>query len=312
MLYRSLLLTLAAVVTAGAVALQLPEPRAAAEPKVNIAHRGASAYAPEHTMAAYRLALAQGADYVEQDLAVTSDGQLICLHDDTLERTTNAASVFPDGYSRETSGRGGERQWIANDFGLEEVRRLDAGSWFSPKFSGERVPTWQEAVDLVRGKAGLYPELKSPPLYIGRGVDMVKLFVDSVRRNGLDDPASLRSTPMIVQSFDEPTIRRLASELPGIPRLYLMGSFPDGGLTDARLREIAGFASGIGPAKNLIARDPSVVARAHAAGLTVTAYTFRAANTGEFPDVRAEMAHFLRVFRIDALFTDNPDLFPRD
>ncbi|MEP6592456.1 MAG: glycerophosphodiester phosphodiesterase family protein, partial [Acidobacteriota bacterium] len=68
--------------------------------KVLIAHRGASAYAPEHTIAAYTLALEQGADFVEQDLAVTSDGVLVCIHDLTLERTTNVAEVFPDRYSR--------------------------------------------------------------------------------------------------------------------------------------------------------------------------------------------------------------------
>lgn len=281
-------------------------------PKVNIAHRGASAYAPEHTLAAYRLALEQRADYVEQDLAVTSDGQLICLHDDTLDRTTDVEAVFPTRYSREVTGRQGERRWVANDFTLGEVRRLDAGSWFDGKFEGEQIPTWQDAVDLVRGKAGLYPELKSPPLYTDRGVDMVALFVESVRRNGLHRAESLRTTPIIVQSFDEPTIRRLARELPELPRILLMGSFPDEGLTDARLREIAGFASGIGPDKDLVTTDPTVVPRAHAAGLTVTAYTFRQSNPGRFSDVRAEMGHFLRTFDIDAVFTDNPDLFPRD
>src|SRR5688572_3669086 len=64
--------------------------------KTNVAHRGASAYAPEHTLAAYRLAIEMGADYVEQDLAVTKDGVLICLHDASLERTTNVEEVFPD------------------------------------------------------------------------------------------------------------------------------------------------------------------------------------------------------------------------
>src|SRR5688572_33393349 len=65
-------------------------------PKISIAHRGASAYAPEHTLAAYRLAIVQGADFVEQDLAVTRDGVLVCLHDDSLERTTNVEEMFPE------------------------------------------------------------------------------------------------------------------------------------------------------------------------------------------------------------------------
>ena len=283
-----------------------------AAPKQNIAHRGASAYAPEHTIAAYRLALEQKADFVEQDLAVTRDGVLICLHDDSLNRTTNVEQIYPGRASTVAAGRGGDvGQWLANDFTLAEIRKLDAGSWFDPKFATATIPTWDEAVALVRGKAGLYPELKSPPLYTGRGVDMVKLFVESVQKSGLDRPASLRETPMIVQSFDEATIRRLARELPGVPRVLLMGSFGAAGMPDARLREIATFATGIGPTKELVDKDPGVVKRAHAAGLTVTAYTFRSRSTGRFPDVRAEMSHFLNTLGIDALFTDNPDQFPR-
>ena len=281
-----------------------------------IAHRGASAYAPEHTLAAYRLAMEHGADYVEQDLAVTRDGVLICLHDDTLDRTSNVAEIFPARKSQvsslkseESGGVGGG--WIANDFTLSEIRRLDVGGWFDPAFAGQRIVTWQEAIELVRGKAGLYPELKSPPLYVGRGIDMVNIFVESVRSNGLDRPESLRNTPIVAQSFDEATIRRLAVELPAVPRILLMDSQDDVGLAAPRLGEIAGFATGIGPAKTLIDRDPALVARAHRAGLTVTAYTFRASNPGRFASVREEMSHFLYALEIDALFTDNPDLFPR-
>lgn len=283
----------------------------AATTKQSIAHRGASAYAPEHTRPAYELAIEQRADYVEQDLAVTRDGVLICLHDDTLERTSNVAEVYPAGFTQVADGRSPAKRWIANDFTLDEIRRLDMGVWFDPKFAGERIVTWQEAVDLVRGKAGLYPELKSPPLYTGRGIDMVKMFVESVRKNGLDRPESLRTTPMIVQSFDEPTIKRLAAELTAVPRILLMEAFPDGGTTDAWLREIARFATGIGPAKEAIDCQPDVVQRAHDLGLTVTAYVFRSQNTGPFATVREEMAHFLYTLKIDALFTDNPDQFPR-
>jgi len=285
------------------------EPRGDLSNKQLIAHRGASAYAPEHTLAAYRLAIQHGADYVEQDLAVTRDGALICLHDDTLDRTSNVAEVYRHRFSADSGVAGG--RWLANDFTLAEIRRLDMGGWFDPAFAGQRIVTWQEAIDLVRGKAGLYPELKSPPLYVGRGVDMVNIFVESVRSNGLDRPESLRNTPIVAQSFDEATIRRLAVELPAIPRILLMDSQDDVGLAAPRLGEIAGFATGIGPAKTLVDRDPALVARAHQAGLTVTAYTFRASNPGRFASVREEMSHFLYTLEIDALFTDNPDLFPR-
>ena len=284
--------------------------RAADTPRQLIAHRGASGYAPEHTRAAYQLALDQRADYVEQDLAVTRDGVLICLHDDTLERTSNIAEVFPDRFTTATGRGASVKRWFANDFTLDEIRRLDTGRWFNAKFAGERIVTWQEAIELVRGKAGLYPELKSPPLYTSRGVDMVKLFVESVKKNGLDRPESLKTTPMIIQSFDEPTVRRAAQELPGVPRILLMESFGSG-MTDARLRDIKTFATGIGPAKALLEAQPDVVKRAQASGLTVTAYTFRSSNSGRFPTVRDEMSHYLYTLGIDAVFTDNPDQFPR-
>ncbi|PYR02372.1 MAG: hypothetical protein DMG00_29025, partial [Acidobacteria bacterium] len=255
-----------------------------------IAHRGASGYAPEHTAAAYRLAMEQHAEFVEPDLAVTKDGVLICLHDDALKRTTNAAEVFPQ-----------REPWLANDFTLEEIKRLDAGSWFKPAFAGQRIQTFQEAIDLVRGKAGLYPELKSPELYRSRHVDQVKLFVDVIRKNGLDKPESLKTTPVIIQSFDEEAVRRVAKELPSIPRVLLVER--DGDVSEPRLRVIKTFATGVAPEKSLVAQHPEMVKQAHALGLTVTCWTFRADEKTTFASVRDEMAHFLYDLGIDALFT---------
>jgi glycerophosphoryl diester phosphodiesterase len=284
-------------------------PHAQDAPKQLIAHRGASAYAPEHTAAAYRLAIEQKADFVEPDLAVTKDNVLICLHDDTLERTTNVAEVFPDRTSTNVPTRQPGKHWLANDFTIDEIKRLDAGKWVKPEFAGQRVQTFQDAIDLVKGKAGLYPELKSPELYRSRGVDQVKLFVDTIRRNGLDRPESLRTTPVIIQSFDEDAIRRVATALPAIPRILLIES--DGDVSEGRLREVAKFATGIGPEKGLVARQPGLVALAHALAMTVTCWTFRADEKTTFPSVRAEMSHFLYTLGIDALFTNNPDQFPR-
>jgi glycerophosphoryl diester phosphodiesterase len=263
-----------------------------------IAHRGASGYAPEHTAAAYRLAIEQHAEFVEPDLAVTKDGVLICLHDDTLKRTTNAAELFPQ-----------RDPWLANDFTLDEIKRLDAGTWFKPTFAGERIQTFQEAIDLVRGKAGLYPELKSPELYRSRRVDQVKLFVDIIRKNGLDKPESLETTPVIIQSFDEEAVRRVAKELPTIPRVLLVER--DGDVSEPRLRVIKTFATGVAPEKSLVAQHPEMVKQAHALGLTVTCWTFRADEKSTFASVGDEMSHFLYDLGIDALFTNNPDQFPR-
>jgi len=277
--------------------------------KQAIGHRGASGYAPEHTLASYRLAIEQKADFVEPDLGVTKDGVLICLHDDTLERTTNVADVFPDRASPNVPTRAPGKHWLANDFTLEEIKRLDAGKWFKPEFAGQKVVAFQEMIDLVRGKAGLYPELKSPPLYQSRGIDMEQIFVAVVKKNGLEKPESLKTTPVIIQSFDEPSIRRVAVDLPSIPRVFLTSSAND--VTDARLAELARFATGIAPEKRVIAEHPDMVARAHKAGLTVTSWTFAAGSTGSFPSVRDEMAHYLYDLGIDALFTNNPDQFPR-
>jgi glycerophosphoryl diester phosphodiesterase len=277
-------------------------------PKQVIAHRGASGSAPEHTLAGYTLAMQQKADFVEPDLAVTKDNVFICLHDDTLDRTTNVAEVFGGRPSKVEMRQPGPH-WLANDFTIDEIKRLDAGKWYKPEFAGARVPTFQEMIDLVRGKAGLYPELKSPQLYASRHVDQVKLFVDLIRKNGLEKPESLKTTPVIIQSFDEPAVRRVAAELPTIPRVLLTSNDTD--VTDRRLREVATFATGIAPEKAVIARHPEMVKAAHALGLTVTSWTFRADEKTSFPSVRDEMAHFLYTLGIDALFTNNPDQFPR-
>jgi glycerophosphoryl diester phosphodiesterase len=277
--------------------------------KQSIAHRGASGSAPEHTAAAYRLAIDQHVDFVEQDLGVTRDNQLICIHDDTLERTTNVAEVFPDRASTDRGPRTPGKRWLVNDFTLDEIRRLDAGRWFRAEFAGARIQTFQEAIDLVRGKAGLYPELKSPQLYTSRGIDQVALFVEVVRRNGLEKPASLRTTPLIIQSFDEDAIRRVATELPTVPRILLIER--DGDVSDARLRAVKAFATGIGPQKSLVAKNPGMVKAAHDLGMTVTSWTFRADEKTTYPTVREEMAHFLYDLGLDALFTNNPDQFPR-
>jgi glycerophosphoryl diester phosphodiesterase len=284
--------------------------RAADAPKQAIGHRGASGYAPEHTMASYRLAIQQKADFVEPDLGVSKDGVLVCLHDDTLERTTNIAEVFPNRPSANVPTRAPGPHWLANDFTVAEMKQLDAGKWFDPKFAGEKVVTFQEMIDLVRGKGpGIYPELKSPPLYKARGLDMEKIFVEVIKKNGLEHPDSLKTMPVIIQSFDEESIRRVAVDLPTIPRVFLTSS--DADVTEARLTELAKFATGIGPEKRVIAQHPDLVARAHAKGLTVTSWTFRADEKTSFPNVQAEMSHYLYDLGIDALFTNNPDLFPR-
>ena len=132
-----------------------------------VAHRGASAYAPEHTLASYRLALQQKADFVEQDLAVTKDLVLICLHDESLRRTTNVEELFPDrAVVDPATGRVVARRRFHAQRNQAARRRLMV-----------RCPLrWRTHSDVGRGRdvgqycAGLYPELKTPALYRARGI----------------------------------------------------------------------------------------------------------------------------------------------
>ncbi len=290
--------------------------------KILVAHRGASAYAPEHTIEAYRLAIEQGADFVEQDLQITKDGVLICMHDLTLERTTNVEDVFPTRFRSDVSEdqrsaaettRAPSKHWYASDFTLSEIKRLDAGSWFDAKFKGAKVPTFQEAIDLVRGKSGLYPETKAPEVYGKRGFDMESLLMEILKKNRLDSPGADPKTPVIIQSFSAESLIKLRSgSKTKLPLTFLIGSDPQNKwLSTDGFKKVKEFASGIGPAKGLIERNPEIVKWAHESGLTVTPYTFRSASTGKFKDVREEMRQFLVNYGVDAVFTDNPDMFPR-
>jgi len=283
----------------------------AAQPrKSNVAHRGASAYAPEHTLSAYRLALEQGADYVEQDLAVTKDGVLICLHDPTLERTTNVEQLFPDRATTVTWEGKTNRSWLANDFTLAEIKTLDAGSWFDAKYAGEKIPTFDEAVGLIRGKAGVFPELKTPEVYKGRDVDFERLVAAALDKHKLRGAGADAKTPIILQTFSEESARKLNAMKIGVP-VVLVISDGKGWDAAARINAWKGVVQGFGPNKSILLQTPRFVEWAHAAGMTVTPYTFRSANSGKFPSVKAEMEHFLYTLGVDAVFTDNPDQFPR-
>ena len=293
----------------------LSNPRAQSPSAFNVAHRGASAYAPEHTLEAYRLALDQGADYVEQDLGITKDGVLVCLHDLSLERTTDVEEVFPGRATVTTEGGQERRRWYVDDFTLAEIKRLDAGRWFDPSFAGARVATFQEAIDLVKGRAGIFPELKGPERLRDKGLSLEDAVVAALEKNGLTG-ATVKGRPaVLLQSFEEQSLRTLARRLPTIPRTFLIGT-PDAAarwLTADGLREMRAFVTGVGPARALVDARPALVSDAHAAGLTVVPWTFRArrGSAAEAATATADMRRFVDTYEVDGLFTDNPDLFPR-
>ena len=276
--------------------------------KTVVAHRGASAYAPEHTAAAYKLAIEMGADFVEQDLAVTRDGVLICLHDPTLERTTNVEDVFPN----RTTMLNGKAVWLANDFTIDEIKRLDAGSWFDKKFASEKILTFDDAVAIVKGKAGMFPEIKDPEIYNARKIDFEKIVAAALDKHGLRGPKADPKTPLILQTFGQQTARNLAQMKIGVPVVLLLEE-KDQLKSAADVKAWKGIVQGFGPAKNIVLNNPDFVKWAHAEGMSVTPYTFRASDTAKagFKDVSDEMAQYLYKFDVDALFTDNPDKFPR-
>ena len=311
MLTRSIALAASVLMAFAALAILQAQP--AAPKKILIAHRGASAYAPEHSIDSYTLAMKQGADFVEQDLAVTKDGVLVSIHDLTLERTTDVEEVFPDRFVEDKSSGKPVRRWYVNDFTLAETKRLDAGIYMDKKFAGTRILTFQEAIDLVKGAGkpgvGLYPELKDPEFYRQRNIDPEKLFVAIVKKNRLEaDP----KTPLVLQSFDDATLKAAAVDLPKVPRAFLVSPQDAGKIDSAeKLKAMASWATGVAPNKAILEKTPAIVEWAHAAKLTVTPWTFRASMPGKYPNVTEEMKYFLFTLGVDELFTDNPDLFPR-
>ena len=278
-----------------------------------IAHAGAIAHAPEHTMAAYRLALDAGADFVEPDLQLTRDGVLVCVHDLSLARTTNVEEIFPE-RAVEIMRRGRlEKSWLVNDFTLDEIRRLDAGSWYDPAFAQERVPTLQEMIDLVAGKAGIYPETKDPDFYLDRGIDVDQKLHELLVRNGLDTRQGQRHTPVMIQSFHESslrTLRRLGGDNYDLIQLAWVDQWSDF-LSDSGLDHVREYAQGVSPFLTFILGDRTLIARAHDRGLAVHAWqAYEAFPPPDFGGEAAYIQYLLNDVGIDGLFVHDPALCP--
>jgi glycerophosphoryl diester phosphodiesterase len=273
-----------------------------------IAHRGASAYAPENTVPAFELAAQQGATFVEFDLRLTKDRQIVCLHDDSLERTTDVEAVFPARARAGGTAGTDQKRWLLEDFTLAELKQLDAGAWFDRRFRGTRIPTFGETIDALRGRSGLFIELKSPERYDG----IEKLVLAELRASGLDAPGADPRTPVVIQSFTASSLQVLSTTLQTkLPVHFLVGARDAAPwLTDEGLATLRSFATGISPEKTIVRDHPGFVARVRALGLLVTPYTFRAGAVPGFPDVRAEMTHYLAELDVDGVITDNPDQMP--
>lgn len=316
----------------------------AAQDMLIIAHRGASAERPEHTLAAYELAIDQGADYIEPDLVATKDLVLVSRHENELSGTTDVATreEFEDRRRDKTIDGQKVAGWFAEDFTLAELRTLRAKERIpslrpaNARFDGlYQVPTLAEIVKLVRAKEaatgrriGLYPELKHPEFLLQEaGIDMVDLLLRDLRELGIT-----AADPVFIQSFEVGPLQRLKQRSGGFKLVQLVS--PIGGpadepgmnyadmVTPTGLAEVAKYADALGA--NIMAilgpdgTPTSLVADAKAAGLDVHAWTIRPENdflpamlrSGNEPKGRGcgdvKLAQMLKAAGVAGVFSDGP------
>jgi len=312
-----------------------------------IAHRGASGYRPEHTLESYRLAIRLGADYIEPDLVSTRDGVLVARHEHEISGTTDVAA-HPEFAARRTTKQAdglAVTGWFTEDFTLAELRtlrateRLPAVRPQNAVFNGRyEIPTFDEILDLARAEGmrlgrpiGVYPETKHPSHFASIGLALEKPLLAALARHGLNSA----DAPVLIQSFEVGNLIRLSrlSDVRLIQLLDSVGTPRDREVpytelaTPAGLATIATYAYGIGADKDLLVpRGPQeellpprpIVDDAHAAGLAVHAWTFRAENRflprdfriGTDPDARGDIISEYELFLrlgVDGLFADYPD-----
>jgi glycerophosphoryl diester phosphodiesterase len=317
-----------------------------------IGHRGASGYRPEHTIASYTLAIELGADYIEPDLVSTKDHVLVARHENDITGTTDVASHPEFAARRTTKTIDGvvHEGWFTEDFTLAELRTLRAVERLpdlrpaNTAFDGlYQIPTFQEVIDLAkRHRVGIYPETKHPTYFDSIGLSLEEPMLAALRANGLDRPGA----KVFIQSFEVANLKELnrKTRLPlvqlidevGAPYDFVVAGDPRTYadlVTPAGLAEIATYADGIGPSKNLIVpRDAagnlleptSLVRDAHRAGLVVHPWTFRRENSflpndfrqgnpasPEYLRAPGDLPAELRLFfhlGVDGVFSDNSDV----
>jgi glycerophosphoryl diester phosphodiesterase len=275
----------AAAAFMGAAGLLLPtsaaEAASYADNLMVVAHRGASAYAPENTLAAVDRADEMGFSWVENDVQRTKDGALVVVHDATLARTTDVEQVFPD-----------RAPWNVRDFTVAEIARLDAGSWFDTRYAGARVPTLEQYMRrLSRNHQKLVLEIKNPQLYPGIEQQTLKVLANE----GWLTPLHLRDR-LVVQSFSPDTVRRVHELSPGVKTGFL------GTPNIADLPEYASFADQINSSYTTI--SPSYIATIHAFegphGKPLEMLTWTVND--------AENARKVVQYGVDGIITNKPDV----
>ncbi len=274
--------TAAALLGAGALLLPADRPEAPErqDAPVVVAHRGASGYAPENTLAAVDAADALGIEWVENDVHRTRDGVLVVLHDNDLKRTTDAEQVYPD-----------RAPWAVKDFTAAELAKLDAGSWFGERFAGARVPTLTQFLHrMERNRQKLLLEIKSPATYPGIERDIIRV----LGRSGWLDRSHVRSR-LVIQSFGADSVKTVHSLRPDITTGFL------GTPAVADLPSYAAFTDQINPSYATIGADyVAAVQRLkgpHGKRLRVNTWTVN----------KAADAVKARDYGVDGIITNFPD-----
>ncbi len=257
-------------------------------PVLNIGHRGASGYAPEHTIPAYDLALKMGADYIEQDLQLTKDGVLVVLHDETLDRTARPTAESAPG---DCTG-------LVREKTLAQIKTCDVGTWFNetypqyaqPEYVGLRIPTLEEVFQEYRKGTNYYIETKSPESAPGMEEELLRLMDEY----GLTKPAADK-WQVLIQSFSPASLQKIHTLDPSLPLIQLFSGRETSASIQARLDATAAYAVGIGPSKSDV--DKPLVDAAHARCLDVHPYTVNES---------AEMEKLISI-GVDGMFTNFPD-----
>jgi glycerophosphoryl diester phosphodiesterase len=345
-MHRLLLAGVIAMVASSVPAAPLPpaRPMAPPPPPIIIAHRGASADRPEHTIASYGLAIEQGADFIEPDLVSTKDHQLVARHENEISGTTDVAS-HPEFAARKASKTIDGQSitgWFTEDFTLAELKTLRACERLpqlrtaNTGFDGkEAIPTLDEIIALAKAATartgrtiGIYPETKHPSYFRGLNLPIEPVLLATLARAGW----TRADSPVFIQSFEVGNLKALRPQTKvRLIQLIDSGTSADGQsydamVTPAGLQAISAYANGIGPnrdriiprdADGVLAAPTSLVADAHAAGLDVHPWTFRPENyflakafrSGSDPRTRGDAAGEIRRYLetgIDGVFSDLP------
>lgn len=242
---------------------------------LNVAHRGASGHAPEHTMTSYQMGEKMKGDYIEIDLQMTKDGHLIAMHDETLDRTTNGTGQV-------------------KDHTLEEIKKLDAGSWFNekypekanPEYEDLKVPTLEEVFQKFGKNASYYIETKSPEVYPGMEEELLELV----------DKYKIDKDKLLVQSFSPDSLLKMNQIDPSVKLVQLMWYTSPAALSDTELKTIKKYAIGIGPNSAMI--DQEYVQKTIKNGLEIHPYTV---------NEKEEMEKLIE-WGVTGIFTNFPDL----